>query len=104
MHYKLEIYTPESEVIAIRDALIEVGAGVVGNYDSVISIVKVSGFWRPNEESSPVTGEKNKINFGEEVRVEVCCNKEIVSTALKAVRAIHPFEEPVINIIPLEDL
>ncbi len=58
MQYKLEIYTPETEVVAIRDALIEVGVGILGNYDSVISIVRISGYWRPNELASPVTGEK----------------------------------------------
>ncbi|BFN30973.1 hypothetical protein VHTUMSATKI_11680 [Vibrio harveyi] len=49
MEFKLEIYAPETEVVAIRDALNSVGAGVVGDYDGVISIVKISGFWRPTE-------------------------------------------------------
>ncbi|PWF66908.1 cation tolerance protein CutA, partial [Vibrio sp. T9] len=34
MEFKLEIYAPETEVIAIRDVLNSVGAGVVGDYDS----------------------------------------------------------------------
>lgn len=101
MQYKLEIYAPENEVIKIRDLLIEMEAGIVGNYDSVISIVNISGFWRPNGASTPVTGEKNQINFGHEVRIEVRCDKEKVAATLKAIRQIHPYEEPVINIIPL---
>ncbi|MDK9762353.1 hypothetical protein KI743_10085 [Vibrio sp. D420a] len=101
MEFKLEIYAPESEVIAIRDALNSAGAGVVGNYDSVISIVKISGFWRPNSKAQPVTGSKGEINFGEEVRIDVRCKKERVQAALDAVRAVHPYEEPVINILPL---
>lgn len=43
MEFKLEIYAPDTEVVAIRDALNSVGAGVVGDYDSVISIVKIQG-------------------------------------------------------------
>ncbi|WP_261905387.1 hypothetical protein [Vibrio fortis] len=101
MEFKLEIYAPESEITAIRDALNSAGAGVVGNYDSVISIVKISGFWRPNSQSKPVTGAKNQINFGEEVRIDVRCKKERVQAALDAVRAVHPYEEPAINILPL---
>ena len=101
MEFKLEIYAPESEITAIRDALNSAGAGVVGNYDSVISIVKISGFWRPNSQSKPVTGEKNQVNFGEEVRIDVRCKKERVQAALDAVRAVHPYEEPAINILPL---
>ncbi|WP_391823100.1 YqfO family protein [Vibrio vulnificus] len=101
MEFKLEIYAPETEVVAIRDALNSVGAGVVGDYDSVISIVKISGFWRPTEGSEPVTGEKGEINFGEEVRIEVRCQESLVQAALDAIRTIHPYEEPVINILPL---
>ena len=101
MQYKLEIFTPESDIISIRDVLIEVGAGVVGEYDAVISIVNISGFWRPNEDSNPVTGDKNKINFGQEVRIDVRCEKDKVGAALVAIRKVHPYEEPVINIIPL---
>ncbi|EAQ67235.1 Protein related to divalent cations, tolerance CutA family protein [Marinomonas sp. MED121] len=101
MQYKLEIFAPESEVIKIRDVLIEVGAGVVGEYDAVISVVNISGFWRPNGLSNPVTGDKNKINFGHEVRIDVRCDKEKVAATLKAIRQIHPYEEPVINVIAL---
>ena len=38
MEFKLEIYAPETEVVAIRDVLNSVGAGVVGDYDSVILV------------------------------------------------------------------
>lgn len=101
MEYKLEIYAPKSEVESIRDTLISVGAGIVGNYDSVISIVNISGFWRPGDQSNPVTGEKGVINYGEEVRIEARCPREKVSQALQQIRIVHPYEEPVINIIPL---
>lgn len=101
MEFKLEIYAPESEVIPIRDALISVGAGVIGDYDSVISVVQISGFWRPTGRASPVTGEKKQINFGHEVRIDVRCNESLVQSALEAVRGVHPYEEVAINIIPL---
>ncbi|HHX8507374.1 TPA: hypothetical protein ACVO0I_004735 [Vibrio diabolicus] len=103
MEYKLEIYAPESEVIQIRDALNAVGAGVIGNYDSVMSVVAISGFWRPMENANPVTGEKNQINFGQEVRIDIRCEESIVQQALDAVRGVHPYEEPAINIVPLSN-
>ncbi|HHF2997990.1 TPA: divalent cation tolerance protein CutA [Vibrio diabolicus] len=103
MEYKLEIYTPESEVIPIRDALNSIGAGVIGNYDSVMSVVGISGFWRPTANANPVTGEKNKINFGQEVRIDIRCEESRVQQALDAVRKVHPYEEPAINIIPLSN-
>ncbi|MFZ3516663.1 hypothetical protein LC147_26710 [Vibrio harveyi] len=41
------------------------------------------------------------MNFGEEVRLDVRCQESLVQAALDAIRAIHPYEEPVINILPL---
>lgn len=103
MEYKLEIYAPESEIISIRNALNSVRVGVIGNYDSVVSVVKITGFWRPMENANPVTGEKNQINFGEEVRIDVRCKQSLVQMALNAVREVHPYEEPVINILQLSN-
>ncbi|MFM2480297.1 hypothetical protein [Celerinatantimonas sp. YJH-8] len=101
MEYKLEIYAPETEVIAIRDALNFVGAGIVGNYDSVIAVAKVSCFCRPNEHAHPVNGEKNQINFSHEVRIDVRCQGDRVADAVKAIKRVHSGEEPIINVIAL---
>ncbi|EGA69089.1 nitrogen regulatory protein PII [Vibrio sinaloensis DSM 21326] len=101
MEYKLEIYTPEAHVIAIRDTLNAAGAGVVGDYDSVVSVVNISGFWRPTSNANPVTGQIGEINFGHEVRVDVRCRRDRVKQAMAAVREVHPYEEVVINVIPL---
>lgn len=103
MEYKLEIYAPETEVIAIRDALNFIGIGVVGNYDSVMAVSKVSCFWRPNENAHPSVGEKNQINFSHEVRIDVRCPKEAVADAVAAIKKVHSYEQPVINIIPTEN-
>ncbi|USD66984.1 divalent cation tolerance protein CutA [Vibrio sp. SCSIO 43136] len=101
MEYKLEIYCPASSVIPLRDALNEVGAGVVGHYDSVMSVIQIQGFWRPTDGANPVTGEKNVINSGEEVRLDVRCHESLVKQAIAAIRQVHPYEEPAINIVPL---
>ena len=37
----------------------------------------------------------------EELKIEVCCRGERLCETLAAVRAAHPYEEPVINVIPL---
>ena len=36
-----------------------------------------------------------------ELKVEVTCRTERVEETLKAVKVVHPYEEPVINVIPL---
>ena len=62
------------------------------------------GSWRPLPGSSPFNGKNGEICFGTEMKMEVRCPVEIVETAVKEVKKIHPYEEPVINVIPLLDI
>ena len=45
--------------------------------------------------------QKNEISEEEEYKVEVTIKKENLEKTMAAVKEIHPYEEPVINIIPL---
>lgn len=38
------------------------------------------------------------------MKMGVRCPVEIVETAVREVKKIHPYEEPVINVIPLLDI
>jgi hypothetical protein len=100
-HVKLEIFIPGEHVPALGDALAAAGAGVIGNYDHCLSYAPVRGSWRPLPGADPYQGEIGRLYTGEEMRVEVNCPREIVPQALRAIRAVHPYEEPVINVIPL---
>ena len=37
----------------------------------------------------------------EEIKIEVCCPAARLDETLAAVKAAHPYEEPVINVLPL---
>jgi hypothetical protein len=100
---KLEIFIPETHVDRLREALAPPGAGVIGNYDHCCSIMPVKGYWRPLAGADPYDGTVGEISEGHECKVEVNCLREILSQVIKAVRAVHPYEEPLINIIPLVD-
>jgi hypothetical protein len=99
--FKLEIFIPADRVDALREALGQVGAGHIGNYDHCCSVMEARGYWRPLEGSNPFQGELGKVETGTECKVEVNCPLELVKETLRAIRAVHPYEEPVINIIPL---
>jgi hypothetical protein len=99
--YKIEIYAPCECVEKLRDALNEAGASHVGMYDNCISYFTVSGYWRPLSGSNPHAGEIGAINKGKECKIETVCDSEKLSVAIKAIKRVHPYEEPLINIIPL---
>ena len=98
---KLEIFLPEEALPAVARALREAGAGHIGKYDSCLSYSRVTGCWRPLEGASPYLGQVGEISAEPELKVEVTCPTEKVDQVLAAVKRAHPYEEPVINAIPL---
>lgn len=98
---KIEIYIPEEYVITLRDELNKVNVCTIGAYDNVVSITNVRGYWRPLEGSNPFNGEVGKICEGAECKMEIRCKREYCKNAVKIIREIHPYEEPLINIIPI---
>ena len=98
---KLEIFVPESHLEAVREALRRVDAGHIGRYDSCLSWHPVTGCWRPLEGATPWLGQAGELCSAPELKVEVTCRTEQAEAAVAAVKAVHPYEEPVINVIPL---
>lgn len=98
---KMEIFIPESHLEALCTALQSVDAGHIGQYDCCLSYSRVTGCWRPLAGTHPYRGAENEICQAPELKVEVTCRTEQVDRAIAAVRRIHPYEEPVINVIPL---
>ena len=98
---KLEIYIPESHFFMLQSALQLVGAGHIGNYDSCLSYSRVKGTWRPLRGASPYNGTEGTVSEAEELKVEVNVSSDKLTSTLRAIRTVHPYEEPVINVIPL---
>jgi hypothetical protein len=98
---KLEIFVPKEYSLKIRDALAEIGVGRVGNYDHCLAIYPVQGYYRPLPGAEPFEGKIEKISETMEQKIEVNCKRELVNEAIKVIRKIHPYEEPLVNVIPL---
>ena len=98
---KLEIFVPESHLEQIRAALRSVDAGHIGNYDSCLSYHPVTGCWRPLPGSAPYLGQEGELSREPEVKVEGTCLRSRAAETVAVVKRVHPYEEPVINVIPL---
>lgn len=98
---KLEIYVPEEFIEPLRDALANIGVCKIGDYSHVVSYQKTKGYWKPLRNSHPYHGEKGEICFGTEAKMEVRCPFHLAEEGVQVIKRIHPYEEPVINIIPL---
>ena len=97
----MEIFIPETHFRKLQCALQAVDAGHIGQYDSCLSYSRVTGTWRPLEDADPYIGSRNEISEEPELKVEVTVRAENLEKTLDVVREIHPYEEAVINVIPL---
>ncbi|MBP9771065.1 hypothetical protein KBC97_02790 [Candidatus Gracilibacteria bacterium] len=98
---KIAVFVPITHAGKVREALAESGAGHIGNYDCCSFSVKGIGRFRGLEDSKPFIGEAGKIEEVEEERIETICPSEKLDEVLKAVKKVHPYEEPAIDIYPL---
>jgi len=98
---KLEIFIPQDYALGLRDELAKIGVGVIGNYDHCVALTSVRGIFRPLPRSNPSEGEVGKVNEVAEYKLEVNCRRELVKEAIKVIKGVHPYEEPLINVIPL---
>ncbi|MCL4269133.1 MAG: divalent cation tolerance protein CutA [Anaerolineales bacterium] len=98
---KLEIFVPQECTLKIRDELAKIGVGRIGNYDHCMAMYLVQGSYRPLEGANPFEGKVGLISEGTEYKMEINCRRELVEEALKVIKRNHPYEEPLINVIPL---
>lgn len=100
---KIFVTIPLENVEDVRIAMCEAGAGVIGNYSYCSTSVKGVGTFLPNGKSNPHIGERNKLEYVEEEKLEVICDVEKVKQVITKLREAHPYEEPSIDIVPLID-
>ena len=100
-YIKMETYIPETHLKDLQKSLQEADDGHIGNYDSCMSYSRVTGTWRALEGANPYIGARGKISEEPEIKVEVTLKAGQADDVVAAVRRVHPYEEPVINLIPL---
>ena len=100
----LVVYVPIAAADEIRAALLASGAGRVGNYEGCSFSARGLGRFRPLQGANPAMGAVGEIAEIAEERIEVVVDRAIVRAVVGAIRAAHPYEEPVILVTPLLDV
>lgn len=99
---KIETYIPDSHMDELRDRLNDIGALTIDDiYDNCITTSKVTSYWRPLEGANPFLGEIGVLAKEEELKIEFCCNRDMMKKVVEIIKEVHPYEKPVINIIGL---
>lgn len=98
---KLVTFVPDSHTDNVRNALFKAGAGNIGDYDSCSYNISGEGSFRANENANPFVGKTGEIHFEKEIRIETILPKFKQDEVLRALLAVHPYEEPAYDFYPL---
>ncbi len=101
--YKICVYVPENSVEKVKQALFDVGAGRMGDYDSCCWQTAGSGQFRPLEGSNPAIGSLDEVESVREVKIELVCEDDLVKVAVQAIRDSHPYEVPAFDVWKLAE-
>jgi dinuclear metal center YbgI/SA1388 family protein len=100
---KLVTFVPLDHIENVRNAIMEAGAGHIGNYDFCSYNLKGEGTFRASENASPFVGKKGEIHIEPEVRIETIFPKHLEHKIITALIKSHPYEEPAYDIYPLNN-
>ncbi|WP_205475104.1 Nif3-like dinuclear metal center hexameric protein [Nocardioides sp. SYSU D00038] len=100
---KVVTFVPTADAGAVRSALAAAGAGRIGDYDHASFSSAGEGRFRPLAGAHPTIGEVGRIEVVDEVRVEVVAPRARRTEVVRALLAVHPYEEPAYDVVELAD-
>jgi dinuclear metal center YbgI/SA1388 family protein len=98
---KLVVFVPEEDADRLLDALAEAGAGSIGDYDRCAWTTTGTGTFRPLAGANPTVGSVGAVEQVRETRLEVVLPRASRNAVLRAVLAVHPYEEPAYDVFEL---
>ena len=100
---KIVVYVPAGYEEAVRLAMCNAGAGHSGNYSDCAFRTKGLGTFTPRAGSRPFLGEVAKLSTVEEFRLETLSPANLTSAVVRAMIAVHPYEEVAYDVLPLQN-
>lgn len=102
--YKICVFIPASHLDQVKSAMFNAGAGRIGNYDQCSWQTLGTGQFRPLDKSNPYLGEIGKVENVEEYKIEMICSNDRLKNTIKAMKKVHPYEEPAFDVWQLADI
>jgi len=101
---KVVVFVPPEHADEVADAAFEAGGGLIGDYRCCSFRTPGEGTFFGGEGAHPAVGRAGRLERVGEVRLEFVVAADRVASTVDAVRARHPYEEPAIDVYPLEPL
>ena len=100
---KLTTYVTVDSADKVRQALFDVGAGNIGNYDNCSFNSEGVGTFKGNDASNPVIGERGELSKETEIQLNITFQKHLESKILRTLFEVHPYEEVAFEVITLDN-
>lgn len=98
---KLVVFVPHEHAEEVRRALFSSGAGRIGGYDECSFNSEGKGTFRAGEGTDPHVGQKGQRHTEPETRIEVIMPRTVQNKVVRAMTAVHPYEEVAYDVFPL---
>ena len=96
------VYVDMEHAQELKEAMFAAGAGRIGAYSGCAWECEGTGQFRPDMQASPFIGSPGREERVRELRIEMLCPEERLAGVIGALRAAHPYEEPVFGVLRLE--
>jgi dinuclear metal center YbgI/SA1388 family protein len=101
--FKFTVFVPVEAEAVTREVICANGGGSYANYSCCTFNTPGTGTFLPQNGAKPYIGQKGKLEFVKEVRIECVVESDNLSSLVSAVIAAHPYEEPAYDVIRLEN-
>lgn len=99
--YKIAVYVPQGYEDRVRDAMISMGAGSLGNYRGCTFSTEGTGTFMPLEGSAPFIGKKGVMEYVKETRIETIASSDNLDAVVDSMLKAHPYEEVAYDVFSL---
>jgi dinuclear metal center YbgI/SA1388 family protein len=101
--YKLTVFVPLGYEDPVRQALGDLGLGVIGLYSHCSFASRGLGTYRPLPGAQPFRGAVASLSRAEESRLEMLAPESLLPAALTRLKEVHPYEEVAYDLYPLKN-
>ncbi|MBN4067612.1 Nif3-like dinuclear metal center hexameric protein [Alkaliphilus transvaalensis] len=100
-YYKLVVFTPDDYFERVRTAILDAGAGHIGNYSHTSFSVKGEGTFKAQKGSNPFIGQVGETSNVQESRFETLITEDRIDSVVNEMLKAHPYEEVAYDLYPL---
>ncbi len=98
---KLVVFVPAGYTEKVAEAIHNSGGGIIGEYSNCSFRLLGKGTFRGSDKSNPAMGKKEKLEFVDEVRLEILVNRFDLQEVITSMKKVHPYEEVAYDLYPL---